>query len=125
MTQEELTIYRCGHCRKMYQMKYACERHERRCWKNPANQYACFDCVFLNKDRETIDGGMSSGLSVRTFRCTKLEKDMHTVIAVVRRLECVDHTELMPLQCEHRKTDMDDFFHEVESVLNTTTNKEI
>jgi hypothetical protein len=112
MITEQKTIHRCGHCRKLYLVKGACERHEKRCWKNPNNQYACFDCQFLVKDRETIDGGMSHGISVRTFHCLKLDKPMHTVIAVVRRLECVDHTELMPLQCEHRKTDVDAWFEQ-------------
>lgn len=108
----EATIYKCDHCRKIYQVKHACERHEKVCWKNPANHYACFDCVFLDKSRETLDGGMSHGISVRTFRCKKLDKDMHTIIAVVRRLECVDHTELMPLKCEHRKDDIDQWFEQ-------------
>jgi hypothetical protein len=105
-------VYQCEHCRKLYRRRGDCERHEFRCWKNPKNHYACFDCVFMEKGRETLDGGMSDGLTVRTFRCTKLEKDLHTVIAVARKLECVSHTELMPLTCDSRKTDVDKWFDE-------------
>jgi hypothetical protein len=110
MTIQEKTIYRCGHCRKLYLVKGACERHEQRCWRNPVNQYACFDCKFLVKDRERISSDMGFTTEVRRFHCSKLDKDMHTVIAVIRKLEVVGHTELMPLKCEHRKDDIDEWF---------------
>lgn len=110
MIVQQKTIYRCDHCKKLYLVKHACERHENICWQNPKNHYACFDCLFLEKGRHTIDSGADYGISVRTFVCTKLDKEMHTVIAVARKLQCVDNTELMPLQCEHRKDYVDQYF---------------
>ena len=41
--------YKCEHCRKLYQIKRACEKHERSCFKNPDNKRACFDCALCVK----------------------------------------------------------------------------
>jgi len=41
--------YKCEHCRKLYQIQSACEKHEKACSKNPENDRACFGCVHLSK----------------------------------------------------------------------------
>lgn len=41
--------YKCEHCRKMYQVKGACEKHEKACSKNPINDRPCFDCDHCEK----------------------------------------------------------------------------
>ena len=45
----EKTTFKCEHCRKLYQIKSACERHEKACSKNPNNERACFGCKFCQK----------------------------------------------------------------------------
>lgn len=110
MKQFERTVYECDHCKKRYFVKHACVKHEKYCWSNPANHYACFDCKFLVKDREIYDAGPYHSVSVRTFTCTKLDKQMHSIKAEKLNHSCLGHTELMPLQCEHRKDEIDDYF---------------
>lgn len=45
--KENKTIYLCEYCRKVYQVKPACIKHEKYCYKNPRNNHACFNCDFL------------------------------------------------------------------------------
>lgn len=50
MITETREVYKCEHCRKMYQIKSACERHEPKCRKNPDNYQKCLDgCIHLVK----------------------------------------------------------------------------
>lgn len=49
MITETKTIYKCEHCRKLYQVKAAAERHEAKCKRNPDYQRACFGCAFITK----------------------------------------------------------------------------
>ena len=49
------TVYKCEHCGKMYQMKFYCIKHEKKCKKNPANKRPCFDCECL--EMKTIEYG--------------------------------------------------------------------
>lgn len=109
MISEVKTIHRCEHCRKLYLVKSAAEKHEKYCWKNPANHYACFECKFLVKDRaDNTDGTYK--WSERTFHCSKLDKALHSIKAVKINHACLGHTELMPITCEHRKDYIDDYF---------------
>lgn len=50
-------IYKCEHCKKLYQRRHACEKHEKHCWQNPENDRACLNCVHLRKERVTIEEG--------------------------------------------------------------------
>jgi hypothetical protein len=49
MITETKTIYKCEHCRKLYQVKAAAERHENKCKRRPDYQRACFGCAFITK----------------------------------------------------------------------------
>jgi hypothetical protein len=49
MIIETKEIYKCEHCRKLYQVKRFAEFHEQCCNKNPDNKRACFGCKFLVK----------------------------------------------------------------------------
>lgn len=43
-------IYICEYCRKLYQIKKACKKHEPMCKKNPDNKQKCYDfCIYLCK----------------------------------------------------------------------------
>lgn len=43
MKIETKEVYKCDHCRKLYQIKNACINHEPKCRKNPDNKQRCFD----------------------------------------------------------------------------------
>lgn len=100
MTQHEATVYKCGHCRKHYLVKHACERHEKYCAKNPNNQHACFSCDHLVKDKEDVEqhNGNIAWTQV-TFHCSKLDKYLHSFKAEQRGHSCLGDTERMPLEC--------------------------
>lgn len=49
MITETREIYKCEHCRRMYQRKFWAEYHENRCKHNPVNIRPCFTCPFSKK----------------------------------------------------------------------------
>jgi hypothetical protein len=82
MITETKEVYKCGHCRKLYQIKNACERHEKMCTRNPDNHRACHDCTVLKKVKETIyDGydvnGDEGEIEVGVLYCSKLDTFIH------------------------------------------------
>lgn len=110
MTQHEATVYKCGHCRKHYLVKHACERHEKYCPKNPNNWHACFSCDHLEKDKDevTVNDGRHLLYTQVTFRCVKLDKYMHSFKAEQRGHSCLGETERMPLECpDHPQSILD------------------
>lgn len=57
MITEFMEIHKCGHCRKVYQIKKACEQHELSCKKRPDYLRPCHNCIVLEKKKETIWAG--------------------------------------------------------------------
>ena len=57
MIIETKEVYKCEHCRKMYQRKWLCEKHEAGCKKRPDYLRPCHSCKILNKVKETILAG--------------------------------------------------------------------
>jgi len=55
MITETKEVYKCEHCRRLYQIKSACERHELRCNKNPETHRACYGCNHLQEERVDIN----------------------------------------------------------------------
>ena len=54
MITETKEVYKCEHCRKLYQIKRFAEAHEKSCNKNPDNFRACHSCIHLVKKPITI-----------------------------------------------------------------------
>lgn len=110
MKTETLTIYSCEHCKKMYKRQHAALHHEKYCAKNPLNFHKCFSCQHLSVGQETYDGGFYDRMVVKTFTCTKLDKELHSFKAEKCNHACLGHTERMPLECDsfllHGMTDM-------------------
>lgn len=101
MTQHECTVYKCGHCRRHYLVKHACEKHEKYCPKNPANWHACSTCPHLEKDKEDVGDEYSSrSYTQTTFRCVIQDKYMHSYVAERKGHSCIGDTERMPLEGE-------------------------
>lgn len=83
MITETRKIYKCDHCRKLYQIKSACEKHEKFCVKNPENYKACYDCKFYTTveteiHQETIYG--EHRMNYRVGKCTKLNKFLYPLV---------------------------------------------
>jgi hypothetical protein len=81
MKTETREIYKCDHCRKMYQIKNACIKHEKKCSKNPKNIRKCFECkhcVLKKADAwvESYDQGMIEE-TVTSFYCESKKVFMH------------------------------------------------
>lgn len=54
MIIETKEVYKCEHCKKLYQRKDAAAKHETSCNKNPDNFRACHSCVHLIKQDQVI-----------------------------------------------------------------------
>ena len=100
-------IYKCDHCKKLYQRKNACEKHEKSCTKNSDNFRACFGCKYLTKKTETIDNGSQyyPERRVDLLWCNKLGHFLHPpkVEHKGNAIETGELNEPMPKECEHRK----------------------
>ena len=106
MIEIEMTIYKCEHCGKIYQMKFYCNEHELKCRKNPANDRPCIHCDYLEmKDFEydynpDNDSYISKGYALF---CNKLKHFVHPPYIKTPYseddLECENIP--MPTVCEH------------------------
>ena len=100
--------WQCVFCGKLYKAraKHHCEKHEKYCKDNPANNHKCFDfCEHLEAGYQDIPSDYDDdAIRVdRTFTCKVTGKLMHSYIAERRGLGCVSETDRMPLECEHYK----------------------
>lgn len=104
--------YKCEHCRKLYQVKSACEKHESTCQHNPDNNRACYGCGFLEKKTTEVvydhyDGSQSER-KVELFHCSKKEIFLYTPKNEYKSnfFDLGDElNEPMPRECEYRSTD--------------------
>ena len=79
MITEIREIYKCEHCRKIYQIERFCELHELKCIKNPINFMACIDCDHAVKKTMNytkwipclINGEQESEAIIKAFWCNK------------------------------------------------------
>lgn len=83
MITETREIYKCEHCRKVYQIKRYCESHEPKCSKNPINIPKCLGCKHLENIEikfEPMYCGYQNNdelMSGNGFRCNKKEVFMY------------------------------------------------
>jgi len=111
MKVETKEIYKCEHCRKLYQIKNACIKHEIECRKNPDNFRACFGCIHMDKKDVGIFSDTFQG-EIETKRmvlyCKKLESFMYPP-KIERSKEWYETDPIennpMPRTCEHRDDD--------------------
>ena len=106
MKEKQATIYQCEYCKKWYQKKHACIKHEKFCSKNPKNQHACFDmCPYLEKTYEDADVEIGDGYTrkVTVFICKITNALMYSYIAERRNLPCINDSDhiRMPLKCDN------------------------
>ena len=110
MITETKEIYKCEHCRKVYQVKRFAEGHELMCKKNPENKRACFGCNFLAKKDVTLHEdhpmGGSYTFQINILFCAK--KSIHVYPPKVEikgnHIDLGDEfNEPMPKDCEFYK----------------------
>lgn len=111
MITETKEIYKCEHCRKLYQLKRFAEAHEKKCFKNPENERACFGCVHLGKKEtlqyyDTYRGEQTRKIDV--FYCDKKEVYLFppSVAHKGNQIE-IENNEQMPTVCEFQNLDED------------------
>lgn len=116
MKVETKEIYKCDFCRKLYQVKTACENHEVSCSENPDNERACFGCEFLTKKENTIYEDSPMGGEYKFTRqllyCNKKEIFVYPpkVEHKGNAIDLGDETnEPMPRQCEFNTNQADKF----------------
>jgi hypothetical protein len=109
---ENITLYKCGFCKKKMQRKHAMIKHEEHCSKNPKNWSACSGCVFMKEGETEVyyqnnySGEMEeSSKRCKTFHCEKFNKDLYPYKVVKKGLlgkypESFEGMEQMPTTCE-------------------------
>ena len=72
-------LYICEYCRKAYQVKRFCIKHEKYCYKNPRNHHKCFGCKFLKVGTTDVFYSDSADYSRpgKTFNCTNKECSLY------------------------------------------------
>lgn len=106
MITETKEIYKCEHCKRIYQIKRFAESHEIACSKNPDNIRACFGCKNLvKKDKSLFFDTYCGEREVNYNLCYCSKKEMFLYPPKVEHkgteLDLVDETnEPMPIKCD-------------------------
>jgi len=101
-------IYKCEYCRKVYQIKPHCLKHELSCKKRPDYLRPCHNCKILKKVKETIWAGYGDECGnecervVEVLFCEKLDSFIHppSVAAKGNAFEMAKLNIEMPKKCE-------------------------
>jgi len=99
MIVRKMTVYRCEHCRRLFEKRPAAVKHEDRCKKNPDNFRNCFSCKNLIKTKASL---VDDGREVETLFCNARKVFLHTPINV-KKGRIYDTGELsypMPIECD-------------------------
>lgn len=110
--KENITIYQCEHCSKVYQRENYCIEHENVCSKNPENIPACWNyCEHLVKKEfveESYNGWDSYTFKGKSFYCKKKDMFMKPITSDKKgseiRYECDTVDTVMPRECEDFET---------------------
>jgi hypothetical protein len=67
-----ITAYKCSYCKKVYQIKVLCEKHEPICYSNPITR-SCAGCAYLKSElaNGTADGCFDSPICRRGLDISK------------------------------------------------------
>ena len=99
-------VYYCDYCGKHGLSKFAMERHERMCSKNPSNKRLCFSCEYLAKDQFFVYGGTSDlgdlEMPVSVFFCNAQKIALYTPQNEIKgnMLELPEGNYPMPAECK-------------------------
>ncbi len=109
MKERHISVFNCDHCNKLYQVRNACERHEKLCNKNPINFRACHFCEHLDKKETTIYhdtgyGEMTSKVSLLYCKAKDIFLYPPKVEAKGEWFETDPENVPMPKECDMRKS---------------------
>jgi len=107
---ENITVYKCPHCKKYMLRKHSMEFHIKWCKKNPENIKQCFDCAYIKEETIEYDkynklcGDFEVKFS-KAFKCGKLKKFLYPPIVEKKNLveqypETFKDQEPMRKKCE-------------------------
>jgi len=102
---DNVSLWFCDHCNKLYRVRHACTKHEKFCNRNPANRHPCFHyCIHLSKGEESDYDGYNKRTS---FYCKIRKVELYSYIAERIGHPIIDYEEVdrMPLRCEHFEDD--------------------
>lgn len=109
--KENITIYQCEYCSKVYQRKSYCIEHENVCKKNPDNIPACWGCKHLTKrefEEKSHNGWMGYTWKGKSLYCNKKEIFMKPLTSTKKCSEinynCETVSEATPRECEDFET---------------------
>lgn len=82
IVKENVTVYKCGFCKKKLFVKHAMDHHEKYCGCNPENFKACEGCIHLEEievEYDLGDGYENEPVTRKAtgFNCKKLNKKMY------------------------------------------------
>ena len=108
MITEIKEVYKCEHCRKLYQRKHSAIKHELMCGKNPANQRDCFNCIHLEKkeyEHEEYYGDNSHIRKFNFFHCDLIKSFLHPPQCEIKgnAFDLDEPNQPMPIECEPKK----------------------
>jgi len=107
------TIYKCEHCKKIYQKKIYADKHYINCRKSPENTSKCSDfCHYLYKEIFHTWDENGNELKINLFKCSKLDKFMKPIWSKQRLFfgqydDDMPEIILQPKECEHYKSYID------------------
>jgi hypothetical protein len=102
-------IYKCDYCRKAYQIKRACEYHEKMCKKNPVNDRLCLHCNhFEKKDVEHYEyyGDNDHKVNLSVFYCKAKDIYLYPQQVEIKNnpKDFGETNEPMPKECDKLST---------------------
>ena len=110
MKTENIQVYKCDYCNKMYQRKHFCIKHEAGCKNRPDYIRPCHNCKVLKKVKATIPAGYGDQngcemeTNVKVLFCEKLDCFIHPPSVATKgnafNMGDKDNIE-MPKQCEY------------------------
>lgn len=109
MKSELRMVHKCEYCGKNYLHKGHCQKHEDICFKNPENDRACFNCIFLKKKDTEVTwenyNGTERSRPVSMFHCEKIDSFIYPPKVEIKgnALDTGENNAPMPKQCEHQR----------------------
>lgn len=107
MKESIKTVFQCDFCDKRLFRKNAMVSHEFVCSQNPINKDACLNCSFCQEIEKEIYYDSYYGersRTVKSFKCTKLDKVMYPHKAKMieaKYPESFEDETVMPNECEY------------------------
>jgi len=116
ITIKNTTIYKCEHCRKIYQRERFAKLHPAKCRKNPCNISACSSgCKYLTSTKEDVLVSNMHGEryeELRLLRCSKQHIYIKPIWSTGEIANLCEPVETMPKKGECEYFEEETYFSE-------------